>query len=109
VDFGDITTIVTKDVWKIEETFLGPDGKVKTKTLASREQIPLKLAYAATIHKTQGLTIDKISVDLGGCFAPGQFYTALSRARRLEDLTIVGFSPSSLRTDPRCVEFYNNL
>lgn len=109
VDFDGVQEVISSEVWKIEESYLDDKGKIKTKTLASRTQIPLKLAWASTIHKTQGITCDKIAVDLSGCFAPGQFYVALSRARTKEGLRVIGFRPSSLKVDDRCLEFYRNI
>lgn len=109
VDFNGIQQVLTKETWKIEESFLNENGKVKTRVLASREQIPLRLAWAVTIHRTQGLTLDKVVVDLRGCFATGQAYVALSRARDRNGLRIIGFSPSSIKTCSRCIEFYNKI
>lgn len=109
VKFDGGSTMVTKHQWKIEESYLTDDGKIKTKILASREQIPLRLAFSATIHKTQSLTIDKIGVDLTGCFAPGQMYVSLSRSRTLEGLSIMGLDHSALKVDPRCINFYRML
>ena len=109
VDFDGIQETLSKQTWKVEENYLNENGKIKTKVLASREQIPLKLAWSTTIHRIQGITCDKIAVDLSGCFAPGQFYVALSRARTKEGLRVIGFRPSSLKVDDRCLEFYRNI
>ena len=106
-DFGNYT--FGKEVWKLEESFIGADNKTKTKLLASREQFPLRLAYAITCHKSQGITCDKITVDLSNCFAPGQCYVALSRARSVEGLHILNFHPRSIKVDEKCLEFYRNL
>lgn len=109
VSFDGNLVQVKEDEWKIEESYIGPDGKIKTKTLASRIQIPLKVAYAITIHRLQGVTTDKICVDLDNCFESGQFYTALSRARTLEGLHILNFRPSSLKVSQKCLDFVNKV
>lgn len=109
VDFSGIEEVLGKEDWKIEESFLKDNGKVKTRVLASRSQIPLKLAWASTLHKVQGLTCDKITLDLSSCFAPGQSYCGLSRARTVEGLRIIGFRPSSIKVDDRPLDFYRNL
>ena len=85
---------------------IAKNDTVQTKTMASMEQYPLKLAYSTTIHKSQGLTLDYIDVDLGKCFAPGQGYVALSRGRILDGITIRDWSPKSFKTDPKVLEFY---
>lgn len=71
------------------------------------EQIPLRLAYAITIHKSQGLSLDCVDLRLGrGCFDHGQLYTALSRCRTLHGLKIDRrILPSDLIIDPAVVEF----
>lgn len=80
--------------------------EMTTKKVATMKQYPFKLAYATTIHKSQGLTLDYIDIDLSNCFAPGQAYVALSRAKTLEGLTLRGWNKSAIKTDKRVLEFY---
>lgn len=79
----------------------------KGKVVASRTQVPLRLAYALTIHKAQGLSIDYLHVDLRGAFTHGQVYVALSRATSLENLRVSNFSKNGVIVDERVTEFYN--
>ena len=64
-------------------------------------QVPLKLAWALTIHKCQGMTVDLAKVSLSNMFSDGQAYVALSRARSLEGLHITGYSPGCVKVNPR--------
>ena len=68
--------------------------------------LPLKLAWALTIHKCQGMTLDYVCAHVGRCFAPGQLYVALSRARTLEGLQVVGFDARAARAHPAVKLFY---
>jgi len=72
------------------------DGKV----LASVSQLPLRLAWAITVHKSQGMSLDSVEVDLSAAFTPGQGYVALSRARTLEGLTLHGLNSTALKVHP---------
>ncbi|MFM2019540.1 MAG: hypothetical protein RL718_121 [Actinomycetota bacterium] len=77
--------------YEVEEDFDEATGKVREVlvpiTLAEFKQIPLRLAWAVTVHKSQGQTYDEVQIDMGrGAFSPGQTYVALSRVRSLEGL-----------------------
>lgn len=75
-----------------------------------REQIPLILAYAITIHKCQGATLDSALVDIGqSTFEMGQAYVALSRVRSLDSLYIYDLDPSAFRAHPKVLEFYKTM
>ena len=73
--------------------------------VATRKQFPLRLAWAITIHKSQGMTIPKVEAHLAGCFAKGQSYVALSRAKTAEGLFLRGGS-ANIEAHPKAVKFY---
>jgi len=102
---GKILTIAPEE-WLIEKY---DELKGMLVTEAGVNQIPLILAWAMTIHKSQGLTLDKISCDLSDVFSPGQAYVALSRAKSLEGVFIEKISFNKIRANKKAVEFYQNL
>jgi hypothetical protein len=77
--------------WVIE------DGETVT---ASIKQIPLRLAWAITVHKSQGMSLDAAVMDLSRSFAYGQGYVALSRVRTLDGLFLLGWNERALLVDP---------
>lgn len=93
---------------KIEKTdfsILSADGYA----VATASNFPVNLAYATTIHKSQGATMDGVVCDLRGLWEPGQAYVALSRLKRGNGLRLKGWDKSSIRVDPQVVEFHRTL
>ena len=91
--------VIDYHMWEHEEN----DKKILTVF-----QIPLKLAYALTIHRSQGCSLDYTEIDLSDCFSPGQSYVALSRVKNLEGLSIIGIDFNKIITHPKAVCFYNS-
>lgn len=81
-------------------------NEVKTNVVATMTQYPFKLAWSASIHKSQGLTLDYVELDLSNCFSAGQAYVGLSRVKELTGLKLLGYNRKSIKTDPRVLKFY---
>ena len=81
--------------WSVEE-----NGKIKAKIT----QVPLRLAWAITVHKSQGMSMDAAVIDLSDVFEYGQGYVALSRVRRLSGLFLLGINARALKVHPRILE-----
>lgn len=90
-----------RESWKIEL----PNGEIQ----ASRSQVPLILAWALSIHKAQGQTLERVKVDLGKIFEKGQAYVALSRATCQEGLQILRFDPRKVMAHDKVRNFYDSL
>jgi ATP-dependent DNA helicase PIF1 len=79
---------------------------MKKTVIAKRRQLPLKLAWALTIHKAQGSTLDRAEIDITEAFAAGQVYVALSRVRNLKSLSVKPFSSKKIMVNKKCIDFY---
>eukprot|EP00069_Balaena_mysticetus_P001443 bmy_15375T0 len=95
-----VTEVIRADRWMVQAT----GGR-----LLSRQQLPLQLAWAISIHKSQGMSLDCVEISLGRVFASGQAYVALSRARSLQGLCVLDFDPMVVRCDPHVLSFYATL
>jgi ATP-dependent exoDNAse (exonuclease V) alpha subunit len=92
---SDRTIRVEPHNWSLNE-----DGRVR----AEAEQLPLRLAWAITIHKSQGMSLDSAQLDLSRSFTPGMGYVALSRVRTLEGLYLMGINQMAMRLHPDIYE-----
>ncbi len=101
---------VKKETWQnIRYTLNKSTRQMEEELLGSFIQYPLRLAWAITIHKSQGLTFEKAIIDAGEAFAPGQVYVALSRCTNLNGMILKSkIRVNSLLTDQRIVQFSQN-
>ncbi len=96
-----------KEVWENKRYIVNEESKeVEEEVVGTFGQYPVKLAWAVTVHKSQGLTFDKAVIDVGQAFAPGQVYVALSRLRSLDGLILrTRINPSSIMNDRDVLAF----
>ncbi|KDE05674.1 hypothetical protein MVLG_03908 [Microbotryum lychnidis-dioicae p1A1 Lamole] len=93
--------LMTREEFKVED--------VGGQKVASRKQLPLILAWAMSIHKSQGQTLPRVKVDLNKVFESGQSYVALSRATDLDGLQVLGFNESKVRAHEKVIAWSKNL
>jgi ATP-dependent DNA helicase PIF1 len=98
--------LIKSDVWEI--TSYNKSANC-LETEAEMVQIPLNLAWAITVHKSQGMTIEKAECDLANSFAEGQVYVALSRVRDLRGLYIKSFDINKIKVNKKILDFYEGL
>ncbi len=91
---------IEQATWTIDD-----DGHM----LAEVKQYPLRLAWAITVHKSQGMSLDAVEVDLSKSFEPGMGYVALSRVRSFDGLKILGINEMALRIHPEVLEYDKHL
>jgi len=92
--------VIEQNVWEIEEN---------DKKILRAQQVPLKVAYAMSIHKSQGCSLDYSKIDLSDVFEYGQAYVALSRVKSLEGLSIIDINYDYIDAHPKAVEYYESL
>lgn len=98
---------LTREVWENKRYAVQDDTKeIQEEVIGTFQQYPIKLAWAVTVHKSQGLTFDKAIIDVGQAFAPGQVYVALSRLRSLDGLILrTKIQPTVISSDPEASQF----
>jgi ATP-dependent DNA helicase PIF1 len=92
--------VIDHHIWEIQENHI---------PILRMIQVPLRLAYALTAHKSQGCSLDCVEVDLNEVFTYGQAYVMLSRVRNLEGLKILSLDFDKIRASPKALEYYKNL
>ncbi|KAJ3480472.1 hypothetical protein NLI96_g8332 [Meripilus lineatus] len=98
---GKEIVLLLRDEFRVEDN----EGKL----LARRVQVPLVLAWAMSIHKSQGQTIQRVKIDLGKVFEKGQSYVALSRAASLDGLQVLRFDPNKVSAHPTVIKWSKKM
>tara|TARA_B110000902_G_scaffold89747_1_gene106692 strand:+ start:496 stop:2424 length:1929 start_codon:yes stop_codon:yes gene_type:complete len=101
---------VERTEWSnIKYTYDKKQKKIVEEIIGTFEQFPIRLAWAITVHKSQGLTFEKVIADLGRAFTSGQVYVALSRCTSFNGLMLkTQLNNNAIKTDPRVIEFAKN-
>lgn len=108
VNFDDEDEIeIERTVWEnITYKYNAEKRKIEQEVIGTFEQFPIRLAWSITVHKSQGLTFDKVIADLDSAFSSGQVYVALSRCTSMNGLVLKSkIHPHSIKTDENVIEF----
>ena len=106
IDGEDEIFKLKKETWDQKRYSLAEDKSIQEEVMGSFKQYPIRLAWAVTIHKSQGLTFDRLIIDAGKSFASGQVYVALSRCRTLEGIVLKSkITPEVIFSDKRVSKF----
>ena len=111
-DLGERVVRVEPVTWEnLKYAYNADENQVKAEKVGSYTQIPLTLAWAVTIHKSQGKTFDRVHIDLSrGAFAEGQVYVALSRCRTLEGITLEkAITKEDIHLNYDVIQFYEGI
>jgi ATP-dependent exoDNAse (exonuclease V) alpha subunit len=101
--------VVEPETWEIKEQDVGFDNQIFLRVVASRKQIPLKLCWACSVHKSQGATFSHAEIDVSEAFSSGQVYVALSRVESLEGLSVLPFSEDKIIVSQEALNFYEKI
>ena len=106
---GDLPVVETQDGQKITVKYADWTIEEENLIVAGISQIPLRLAWAITVHKSQGMNLNSAEIDLSKCFLEGMGYVALSRLKSLKGLRLMGINNLAFVVNPKALEMDKNF